>query len=143
KQSHRRAAEKVLTRRFGGTVRLEEADTLGGTVTRSRVLRCRLLEAPGSSPETVIVKRFFGPEGSVYDPTDGKHSSPAWRLYNEWAGLQFLNRRSPEAALCAHPLGVDAAAGLLVLEDLGSGECLADRLQGNDRGRAEAGLVAY
>src|SRR5437660_6905813 len=89
-----RAAENVLSQHFGGMVQLEKADALDGTITRSGVMRCGVLEAPGGAPETVILKRFFAAEGSVYDPADGKHSSPAWRLFNEWAGLQFLNRRS-------------------------------------------------
>jgi len=138
-----RAAEEVLARRFGGPVRLDEADAFGGTVTRSGVMRGRLLEGPGGAPETVIVKRLFPPDGSADDPADGKHSSPAWRLFNEWAGLEFLRQRCAGEALAAQALGADPVAGLLVLEDLGDGECLADRLQGSDRARAEAALAIY
>src|SRR5437763_15883014 len=88
-----RAAEDVLSQRLGGTVRLGEAEALDGTVTRSRVMRCRVREAPGGAPVTVILKRFFGPAGSVYDPADWEHSCPAWLRFNEWTVLLFLDRR--------------------------------------------------
>jgi hypothetical protein len=139
----RAAAERVLSAALGGGVRLRQTDVLRERY-RNGVVRLAVEEAPPGVPESVIVKFVDGHGNRRYDPADDSHESTAWRLRNEWAGNRFLNDVGGEPPLSARFYGGDHTAGCIVLEDLGAdGECLADRLQGDDPARAEAGLVAY
>lgn len=137
------AAERVLSARFGGPVRLSPApQTLsGGSEDRSHVWRCALLAgAPARAPASVIVK---GVEG--YNARDAAWSSAAWRLFNDWAGEQFLSGLVTREPLTPAFLGGDKTSGVIVLEDLGAaanGAALADVLLGDDAARAENGLIA-
>jgi hypothetical protein len=142
-RSIRTTAERVLAVAWGGPVRLGEGERQQGTMHRSRVLRCSLLEAPAGAPATVIVKCAQGDGDQKYDPAEAEPGTPAWRLFSEWAGTQFLNSLPADPPLCGRVYGGDRDSGLIVLEDLGEGECLADLLQGSDRERVEAGLVTY
>jgi len=104
-------AEQVLTNSLNGVVRLAVPESLDAS-PRSTVYRCAVLAAPRGAPASVIVKRPGG-EGETYDPNvaDG----PAARLFNEWAGLQFLDRLAGERSPAARFYGGDRAAGLVVL----------------------------
>jgi hypothetical protein len=55
----------------------------------------------------------------------------------------IVNSLPADPPLSGRIYGGDRTAGLIVLEDLGEGECLADLLQGHDRARLEAGLMTY
>jgi hypothetical protein len=55
--------------------------------------------------------------------------------------MQFVEGLPCERPLAPRLYGGDRAAGLVVMEDLGEGGCLADLLFGTDPGRAEAALV--
>ena len=59
----------------------------------------------------------------------------------ELAALEYLNAMAVPVA--PRLVGADAAAGLLLMEDLGPGASLADALLTGDRERAQADLVAY
>ena len=59
----------------------------------------------------------------------------------ELAALEYLNAMAVPVA--PRLVGADAAAGLLLMEDLGPGASLADALLAGDRERAQADLVAY
>ncbi len=145
------AVERVLAARFGGPVRLSLGpQTLsGGSEDRSHVWRCLVLAgAPAGAPASVIVKGVIvkGVEG--YDARDAAWNSPAWRLFNDWAGGQFLSGLASHESLTPVFLGGDKTSGVIVLEDLledlgaaPNGETLADVLLGNDATRAENGLV--
>jgi hypothetical protein len=137
------AAERVLSAAWGGPVRLGTGDRQSGTMARSRVLRCPVVEAPAGAPATVIVKCVLGDGRATYDPEESQAGSPASRLYNEWAATQFLSSLPADPPLSGRVYGGDRAEGLIVLEDLGTGECLADLLQGKGQARLEAGLITY
>lgn len=90
---------------------------------RNRVYRLVLEGAPVAS---VIMKASVGERDSE-------------RLSNEWAGSAML------APLGLGPVAYvgDTEHRFVVLEDLGQGESLADRLTGDDPEAAEAALFAY
>lgn len=136
------AAEAVLAASLGGSVRLE-VDEILRERGRNRVVRCRVSAGPPKAPASVIVKAAVGEDNQPFDAADGTHEGPAWRLFNEWASTRFLDLLPADPPLGARLLGGDRTAGLLVLEDLGPGQALADVLQGDDRGRTEEALLSY
>src|SRR5262245_29225436 len=134
------AVEKLLSERFGGEVRLSSAEDLGGS-DRSKVSRFRVLEGPQSAPQSVIVKQAVAVGREVYDPD--KPGGPAWRLFNEWAGLQFLTETSDGASPTPQFYAGDREQGLLAIEDLGACKRLDQALLGDDPAYAEAMLIAF
>ena len=131
---------RILSERFGGPVRLSPApqNVSGGSEDRSRVLRWAVAVAPQGAPASVIVKGVMD-----FDPADAAWNRPAWRLFNDWAGGQFLSVAAAGEPLTPAFFGGDKTRGLIVLEDLGAnGETLADVLLGDDAARAEGGLIA-
>jgi hypothetical protein len=151
------SAEQVLSAAWSGPVRLDARDPRGSSLNgseirrdgsaraHSRVMRCSVLASPQPAPATVIVKSFqecaWKDWKGAYDPNDAQQGRTAWRFFNEWAWMQFVERLSCERPLGPRLYGGDRAAGLMVMEDLGEGGCLADLLFGADPVRAKAGLV--
>ncbi len=129
--------EQVLIRSFNSVVRLGTGEPLDAS-PRSTVYRYAVDEGPHGIPSSVIVKRAGG-AGETYDPdaADG----PAPRLFNEWAGLQFLDHLSGAHSPAARFYGGDRAAGLVVLEDLGTSAHLDGILLGDNPTAAEDALI--
>ena len=132
--------ERILSASFGRVVRLDSAPRLDGS-DRSHVFRLSLLDGPSDAPTSVIVKRAAVGDDETYDPTAAAFPAPAWRLFNDWAGLQFLAQVAPADPLAPRLYGGDRNAGLIVLEDLGMGKTLDQVLLGIDARDAEQGLV--
>lgn len=133
----RARAEKLLTETFGGKVQLGEGEDLEGS-GRSKVVRFKLLERPQTAPESVVVKQI------VVEAADPKLLDEAMtRNYNDWAGLQFLSDVGGKASPAPQFYAGDREAGLIVLEDLGSGMQLNDLLLGNDPEAATQGLYQF
>jgi Phosphotransferase enzyme family len=132
--------EKLLSERFEGHVRLDAAENIrvGG---RSKVSRYQILAGPQGAPESVIIKQAVAVGREVYDPE--LPGGPAWRLFNEWAGLQFLTETSGGAMQTPRFYAGDRNHGLIALEDLGAGERLDHVLLGADPDAAEARLVDF
>jgi hypothetical protein len=131
-------AEKVLSKAFSGEVRLSDGEDLGGS-NRSKVYRFSLLEGPNDAPASVVVKQAVSLDGETYNPDSP--NGPAWRLFNDWAGLQFLSEVADGISPGPQFYGGDRNAGLIVLEDLGTGSRLDQLLQGDDPVAAEEGLL--
>ena len=133
-------AEKILAERFGGTVKLvAEKDGLGGS-DRSNVFRCKISDAPSGAPESVIVKQAVARGDETYD-IDSPEWGPAWRLFNDWAGLQFLSDVSDGNSPAPNFYGGDRESGIIVIEDLGNGKRLDHLVLGDDPVEAENGLI--
>ncbi len=139
------AAERVVTAALGGPVRLGQGQLLGGERRHTPTIRFSMVEAPSGAPPSVIAK-CVRDYRQRFDAQDEDDARAARRLSNEWAGLQFLDgavRASEQPLVSPRCFGGDHATGLVVFEDLGDGECLADLLQAEDPARAEACLLAY
>ncbi len=141
---YRKAAEAILTQAWGGAVRLEDGVSLREH-GRNRVLRCPIAEKPAGAPPvtSVIVKSSVGETDGTYDAQDMTDGGAAWRFSNEWAGTDFLTSLDVSPPLGARLYGGDKAAGVFVIEDLGDGGCLADRMQAEDLSGLDAALMAY
>jgi hypothetical protein len=130
-------AEKLLADLWATPVQCEVTDTLRGE-GRNRVYRLRITGGP-LTLNSVILKASVGDGNTPYKVGDDTRETPFWRFCNEWAGSEILG-----------PLGIgpkaiagDATRGFFLMEDLGAGESLADRLQGTDAQAASDALVAY
>jgi hypothetical protein len=64
-------------------------------------------------------------------------------LFNDWAGAQFLTGVVEDLPPGPRFYGGDKTTGLIVLEDLGASDTLADLLLGVDPGLAEAALMSF
>jgi hypothetical protein len=127
------ASEIILARRFGQDVHLTPRDIL--TTRKSLVLRCAITRPASHLPATIIAKcPLLFPD----DPCAHRVN-----LVNEWAALIFLNQIAPDLPLAPRWYGGDSAAGVLVLEDLGShNHTTAQALVfGTDARQAEAALL--
>lgn len=132
-------AERVLANALGERIELADAEGLGGS-NRSHVYRCSVRPQRAGLPNQVVVKRAATGPDQAYDP--GASDGPAWRLFNEWAGLQFLTELAGTKSPVPRFYGGDRDAGLIVLEDLGSGRRLDQLLLGADRSAAVEGLMS-
>ena len=134
--------ERILTEVYGGPIALGVPESLRDKY-RNRVLRCPVVSGPEGVPASVIAKASVGEGEETYDPEKDTSGSPAWRFFNEWSSNLFLNALSVAIPLNARLLGGDRAAGMFLLEDLGSGASLADVIQGDDAAAAESALFSY
>jgi len=121
-EAERRAAEALLTRAFGEPTAVRAAAQVWD---RGHVFRLHL-----ASGRTAVLKRRRG---------HAPNSSQAFG--DELAALDYLNAMPVPVA--PRLLGADAAAGLLLMEDLGDGATLADSLMAAGRERVRAELTAY
>ena len=145
------AGARVLEVAWQRSVQLEQVESFRGPTARASVLRCRVLLDPaaarpsraGTVPETVIVKRFRAGSGKPYDLEDTNPTGARSRFLSEWSGTAFLTARPETRHFGPACYGGDGVLGMVVLEDLGQGGCLADFLQAENAAQAEAGLAAF
>ncbi|RJQ81540.1 hypothetical protein D5S17_04900 [Pseudonocardiaceae bacterium YIM PH 21723] len=127
-------AEKVLSRRFGATVRLADPVPLSTQPTpegqRAVIARVRVAVSPFSHPKTLVIKRY-------------RREVPPSRFALEAAARQLSTALAGNLRVSPELVGHDAAARLLVLEDLGRAPTLADRLLGSDHRAAESALLGW
>jgi hypothetical protein len=131
-------AQDTLAQAFDRPARLEAVELLQGS-SRSRVTRCRVLDATDDTPQHVVVKQALAQREEIYDPAS--LHGPSVRLFNEWASLQFLGECFVNDSPIPRFYGGNREAGLLVMEDLGAGQGLHTLLLGNDAAVAENALV--
>ena len=134
-----RAAEKILTEILGPKIHLAvgEGESLNG---RKHVHRLEAMHSSPALPQTLIMKQARQREGQPYNPE--ALEGPAARLFDEWAGLQFLNEVCQPPLLAPRFYGGDRRAGILLMEDLGTGLRLDQALLGKDAIVAEKTVVA-
>ncbi|MGH3912193.1 MAG: hypothetical protein ACRDTC_02085 [Pseudonocardiaceae bacterium] len=130
-----RAAERLLTTRLGAQVRLADPEGLGGS-GRSTVLRVRVAHTPFALPKTLVIKH--SPLRTPMDEVDlFAQEAASCQLFT---ALRRENRPGPELIAC------DAAARLLVLEDLGRSGTVASLLHStvpHTASRAEQALLKW
>lgn len=126
------AAERLLSRWCGASIRLTDPEDLGGAA-RSIVVRVQVAENPFSLPRTMVIKR------SIASVNDGEPDPFA----HEAASCRLLTAVQPPEPVGPELIAHDPDERLLVMEDLGREATLADRLLGTDPQLAEDGLLAW
>ena len=129
------AAQQALVALWGTEVTCEITDTLRGE-GRNRVYRLEVKQAPVSN---VILKASLDSEDNPYTVGDPGPWSAFQRFCNEWAGCQILG----PLGLGPNAYTADVERGFYLMEDLGDGESLADRLTGNSPEGVLEALFAY
>lgn len=122
------AAARVMSAHLGGEVTLEPVGPPRRSAGRQTLIRHRVTEGPPEAPATVMVKV----------PAPGGVSIG---FFNEWAALEFLTRLRLDPPVAPELYGADRAGGVLVMKDVGDGECLADVLLRGEAEPAEDALL--
>jgi hypothetical protein len=119
------AVKRILAETFGGPVMLGAGQEPKHGSGRSSVLRYPVLDGPDGAPASVIIKQVKPHEDEPYDPdaADG----PAMRLFNEWAGLQFLSALALPEAQAPRFYGGDRTIGLIVRKILARARAWSSR----------------
>lgn len=126
------AAEEVLSSRFGATIALAEPEDLGGSGGAS-VIRARVASSPFTLPKSLVLKRYPAPPSGVVD--DG--------FAREAVSYQLFTALAEDDRMCPQLIAHGATQRVLVLEDLGKAETLADKLLAHDPRAAEHGLLSW
>jgi hypothetical protein len=137
----RTVATRVLPD-WGKQARLEQGTPVFSS-PRFHVFRFPVVDADASAPATVIAKMASSSAGEPYDP-ERAESGPAWRLLNDWAGLQFVGQIAAEAGVespTPRLLAGDRETGLILIEDLGDISSLADLFWDSDAPTTESALI--
>lgn len=132
--------EQLLVDTFGGEVRLTDWQDLSSG-NRALTYRFVVCDGPTGTPSSVIVKQAGFATQSVATATEVEMME--WTFFNEWASLQFLEQLKPEYVFGPRLYAAMKAAGVMVIEDLGTGKNLADFLMDSDAEAAETALVAF
>lgn len=127
---------------------LDQEIRLGSVTTQPSnhglVARFPLLNSPPNAPSSIIVKQVSSTFESPYDPD--ANEGPAWELFNEWAGYQFLNAMTvdqPDSSpLAPRFYGGDRGRGFIVIEALTPRSQLDHILLGDDFEQAQTALTA-
>ncbi len=129
--------ERLLSDAFRGAVRLDDGTAVEG---RDYVLRFNVQDGPAAMPERVISKRARS-WGMPYDPDSPDPNNPAHGLLADWTGLELLSQVAGDAEIAPRFYGGDRALGLIVIEDLGTGDRPDHLMLGDDPAAAEAVMV--
>lgn len=138
-QGHRQArataaqAAEALARAWGRPVTLQVRQRFRAT------LRCAVQGGNPQGPETVIVKRTAPKGRQRYDPADAEPMSMAYRLFNEWAGIELATRAGVATPAL---LAADRQRGFLVVEDFGD-HGFDELLMADDPRPARAAALDY
>lgn len=135
-------AEELLTDVWGYKVQLAPHPVDLKASGRTQVYRFSLLENPVDAPQHVIVKAMPVTEG-ISAASNTTPENAFQLLFNDWAGLQFLSEIAPDSALAPRFYAGDKTHGLIVMEDLGTGNGLHHLLLADNPEAAEKAAVQY
>jgi hypothetical protein len=134
-------AERLLSRHFGGRIRIIATEPTPYTSDRALVARLLL---DGAGPPGAILKIAVEPAGPSSLQRDVSTTPGANARYaNERAGVAFLASLGLQPPVAPLLYGTDELQRLILLEDLGEGLSLAEALTGTDPALAEVALEAY
>lgn len=134
--------EELLTEAWGNEIQLAPNAADLQASGRTQVYRFSLLKKSVDAPQHVIVKALHITE----DISEASNTTPddAFRLFfNEWAGLRFLSEVAPHSALAPRFYAGNKTHGLIVMEDLGTGNGLHHLLLADNPEAAEEAAVQY
>ena len=130
-----RDVERILSAAWGGPVHLAFLERME---EHEHVARLAVRRAPPGAPQTVILKRWRSPTDDRFSP-----DASASHLFNDWAGLAFLDQVFGDASPAPRVYAGDPDAGFFVVEDLPGTDPMSEALWNSDATRAADALVRY
>ena len=110
---------------------------------KNRIFRCWVTDGPSYLPEVLLVKMARQTKHEPYDRERDCVGSSAWKLFNEWAALQFLGKIGGDKAITPRFIAGDAIQGLIAFEYVSKAHSFRDILcKSNAAERAHA-LLAH
>ena len=131
--------EKSLSRSLKYEIRLAKCTKF----KKKRIFRCWVADGPSSLPEVFLVKMARHTEREPYNPKSDWGGSPAWKLFNEWAALQFLNQIDSTRTLVPQFIAGDAIQGLIAFEYMSKARSFRDILRNSNENEQTHARFAY
>ncbi len=110
---------------------------------KKRILRCWVADGPSFLPEVFLVKIARHTKREPYNPKSDCVGSPAWKLFNEWAALQFLSQIDSTRTLAPQFIAGDVFHGLIAFEYLPKARSLRDILRNANVLDRKCALLAH
>ena len=95
---------------------------------KNRIFRCWVADGPSYLPEVLLVKMARQARPQPYDRERDYIGSSAWKLFNEWAALQFLGEINGDKMITPKFIAGDAIQGLIAFEYVSKARSFRDIL---------------
>ena len=110
---------------------------------KNRIFRCWVADGPSYLPEVLLVKMARQTKHEPYDRERDCIGSSAWKLFNEWAGLQFLGEINSDQMITPKFIAGDATQGLIAFEYVSKARSFRDILRKSNAAERAHALLAH
>lgn len=110
---------------------------------KKRIFRCWVADGPSSLPEVFLVKMARHTKREPYNPKSDYVGSSAWKLFNEWAALQFLSEIDSTLRINPKFIVGDAVQGLIAFEYMPKARSLRDIFRTANAHERRHALLTY
>ena len=131
--------EQSLSNSLGYEIRLAKCTKF----KKNRIFRCWVADGPSYLPEVLLVKMARQTKRETYDRERDCIGSPAWKLFNEWAALQFLDTISRDKMITPKFIAGDAVQGLVAFEYVPKAHSFRDILRKSNAAERADALLAH
>ncbi|MDE0009826.1 MAG: phosphotransferase [Candidatus Poribacteria bacterium] len=131
--------EKSLSRALKYEIRLAKC----AKFKKKRIFRCWVADGPSSLPEVFLVKMARHTKREPYNRESDCVGSPTWKLFNEWAALQFLSQIDSTRTLAPEFIAGDAIQGLIAFKYVSKARSFRDILRNSNEDERRHALLTY
>ena len=131
--------EKSLSRTLKYEIRLAKCTKF----KKKRILRCWVADGPSFLPEVFLVKMARHTAHEPYNPKSDCVGSSAWKLFNEWAALQFLSQIDSTRTLAPQFIAGDVVHGLIAFAYVPKARSFRDILRNANAHEQRCALLAH
>lgn len=110
---------------------------------KNRIFRCWVADGPSCLPEVLLVKMARQTKHEPYDRERDCIGSSAWKLFNEWAALQFLGKVNGDKMITPKFIAGDAVQGLVAFEYVSKARSFRDILRKSNAAERAHALLAH
>ena len=110
---------------------------------KNRIFRCWIADGPGYLPEVLLVKMARQTKHEPYDRERDCIGSSAWKLFNEWAALQFLGKIGGDKMMTPKFIAGDAIQGLIAFEYVSKARSFRDILRNSNAAEQTYALLTH
>ncbi len=131
-------AQNLLSNTFGYPVLLSTGRTIP---SRSHIYRFNVINSSQNLTQNLLVKQTRDIQNHIL--TASGYPAQSWLLFNDWAGLQFMQQTFPDNSLSPRFYTGSREHGMIISEDIGPNKSLAPYLQGRNPLAAERALLQF